>query len=181
MRAVQLKLKQASAVLGVAPKDLQNLVQFGVVKPKRRAGIFVFDTATLHTAQIVLHLKAALGTRTELLSEYAAQVSARMADLLKEKPEYLLLIIHRFGSPVEVKVPFRPMTEKIEERLEQLPLFADLPRGRKRPGWKAEFLATLREAAGYMGEVSLEDIRGTVREYRREMKRKPEITVVAET
>jgi len=30
-----LKLKQASAVLKVQPKELQNLVQFGVIKPKR--------------------------------------------------------------------------------------------------------------------------------------------------
>jgi hypothetical protein len=29
MQAVTLKLKQASAVLGVPPKDLQNLVQLG--------------------------------------------------------------------------------------------------------------------------------------------------------
>ena len=29
-----LKLKQASAVLKVEPKELQNLVQFEVVKPK---------------------------------------------------------------------------------------------------------------------------------------------------
>jgi hypothetical protein len=28
-----LKLKQASAVLGVPPKDLQNLVQHGVIRP----------------------------------------------------------------------------------------------------------------------------------------------------
>jgi hypothetical protein len=36
MQSVELKLKQASAVLGVAPKDLQNLVQFKVLRPPRR-------------------------------------------------------------------------------------------------------------------------------------------------
>ena len=33
-----LKLKQASAVLQIEPKELQNLVQFGVVKPRRSEG-----------------------------------------------------------------------------------------------------------------------------------------------
>jgi hypothetical protein len=34
MPKLGLKLKQASAVLQIQPKELQNLVQFGVVKPK---------------------------------------------------------------------------------------------------------------------------------------------------
>ena len=38
MQAVELKLKQASAVLGMPTKELQNLVQFGVMKPRRRRG-----------------------------------------------------------------------------------------------------------------------------------------------
>jgi len=36
MMRVELKLKQASAVLGVPPKDLQNFVQAGVLKTRRR-------------------------------------------------------------------------------------------------------------------------------------------------
>ena len=38
---MELKLKQASAVLGVAPKDLQNLVQFKVLRPIRRDSFYV--------------------------------------------------------------------------------------------------------------------------------------------
>jgi hypothetical protein len=38
MQKQRLKLKQASAVLQIEPKELQNLVQFGVVKPKRFEG-----------------------------------------------------------------------------------------------------------------------------------------------
>jgi hypothetical protein len=37
MQGVELKLKQASAVLGVPPKELQNLVQFGVLRPRYAA------------------------------------------------------------------------------------------------------------------------------------------------
>ena len=40
MQTVQLKLREASAVLGVAPKDLQNLVQFGVLQPQRKDRFF---------------------------------------------------------------------------------------------------------------------------------------------
>jgi len=55
-----------------------------------------------------------------------------------------------------------------------------LPRGRKRRGWKKEFLESLTEAARDIGEVSEEDILRTVRTYRKE-KRAPEITVAAES
>ena len=41
MREIELKSKQASAVLSVAPKDLQNLVQFGLVKPRLRRQVAV--------------------------------------------------------------------------------------------------------------------------------------------
>ena len=40
MVAMELKLKQASAVLGVSPKDLQNLVQFKVLRPTRRDNFY---------------------------------------------------------------------------------------------------------------------------------------------
>lgn len=58
-------------------------------------------------------------------------------------------------------------------------LYKDMPRGRKRRGWKKEFLESLTEAANDIGEVSEEEISRTVRTYRRE-KRTPEITVAAE-
>ena len=53
------------------------------------------------------------------------------------------------------------------------------PRGRKRRGWKKEFLESLAEVAKDIGEVSEEEILRTVRSYRRE-RRTPEITVAAE-
>jgi hypothetical protein len=59
-------------------------------------------------------------------------------------------------------------------------LYKDMPRGRKRRGWKKEFLESLTEAAKDIGEVSEEEILRTVRTYRKE-KRVPEITVAAES
>ena len=81
---------------------------------------------------------------------------------------------------VEVKVPFRELAEQLEERLQRVELYKDLPRGRKRPGWKKQFLATLREAAREMGDVSSEEVLKAVRQYRNENKQRPEVTVEAE-
>jgi hypothetical protein len=58
-------------------------------------------------------------------------------------------------------------------------LYRDMPPGRKRAGWRKEFLETLSEAAKDMGEISEEEIQRTIRSYREE-RRMPEITVAAE-
>lgn len=50
MRTIQLKLRDASAVLGVTPKDLQNFVRFGVLQPPRKDRFFVFDARLLPDA-----------------------------------------------------------------------------------------------------------------------------------
>jgi hypothetical protein len=182
MRTVQLKLKQASAVLEAPPKELQNLVQFGVLKPKQRAGLFVFDTTTLYAAKVALFLKATLGTNTELLSEFTEALLSRLPSFREEQAD--ILVFKSRASPgsiaVEVKVPFRELAEQLEERLQRVELYKDLPRGRKRPGWKREFLATLRKAAREMGDVSPEEALKAVREYRNENKQRPEVTVEAE-
>jgi hypothetical protein len=182
MRTVQLKLKQASAVLEAQPKELQNLVQFGVLKPKQRAGLFVFDTTTLYAAKVAFFLKAALGTNTELLSEFTEALVNRLPSFQEEQAD--ILVFKSRPSPgsiaVEVKVPFRELAQQVEERLRRVELYRDLPRGRKRPGWKRQFLATLRDAARDMGDVSSKEVLRAVRQYRNENKQSPEVTVEAE-
>jgi hypothetical protein len=182
MRTVQLKLKQASAVLETTPKELQNLVQFGVLKPKQRAGLFVFDRTTLYAAKVALFLKTALGTNTELLSEFTEALLSRLPSFQEEQADTLVFKSRPLpGSiAVEVKVPFRGLAQQLEERLHRVELYKDLPRGRKRAGWKKEFIATLREAAREMGDVSPEEVLKAVRQYRDEKKRRPEVTVEAE-
>src|SRR5258708_5175485 len=71
MEAMELKLKQASAVLGVAPKDLQNLVQFKVLRPTLRDSFYWFDNRLLLEAKVALYLKESLGTSTEVLALFA--------------------------------------------------------------------------------------------------------------
>jgi len=63
MRSVTLKLKQASAVLGVPPKELQNLVQLGVIRPARRSSVCWFDMNLLLQAKVAFYLKESSAVR----------------------------------------------------------------------------------------------------------------------
>ena len=81
MQTVELKLKQASAVLGVDPKDLQNLVQFKVLHPPRRDSFYWFDNRLLLEAKVAFYLKESLGTSTEVLARFTQALS----DNLKEE------------------------------------------------------------------------------------------------
>jgi len=182
VEAVELKLKQASAVLGMPTKELQNLVQFGVVKPRRRRGLYLFDMLCLYQAQVAGHLKLALGTPANKLTEFVEAFSEFLRRGKNEVPDVL---VFRSSSkywtrPVEVRLPFKQLRESLEARLQRVDVYRDLPRGRKRPNWKAEFLATLKEASQDIGDVSPQDVQRTIREYRTSKKEKPEITVVAE-
>lgn len=181
MTGEMLKLKQASAVLQVEPKELQNLVQFRVVKPKRSEGTYYFDSSALLVAKVALYLKESLGTRTSVLSKLMDAFNASEEKLKAENPRYVVFTcrIAPEEEPIKLGVPFRALEEQIRERMDRADLHRDLPRGRKRRGWKKEFLESLAEAAKDIGEVSEEEILRTVRSYRRE-RRAPEITVAAE-
>lgn len=181
MTVRMLKLKQASTVLDVEPKELQNLVQFGVVKPKSSQGTYYFDPSTLLVAKVAVYLKESLGTRTRVLSRLMDAFRASEEKLKAENPGYIVFTCRLTADeePLKVGVPFRVLEKQIEKRMSRADLYKDLPRGRKRRGWKKEFLESLSEAAKDIGEVSEEEILRTVRTYRRK-RRAPEITVAAE-
>src|SRR4029453_17385123 len=75
MRDRELKLKQASAVLGVPPKDLQNFVQSGVLRPRRVGELYYLNREALLSAKVALHLKMSLGTPTRYLVRFTQAVS----------------------------------------------------------------------------------------------------------
>jgi hypothetical protein len=182
MQKQRLKLKQASAVLQIEPKELQNLVQFGIVKPKRFEGTYFFDTSTLMVAKVAFCLKESLGTRTSVLSKLMDVFLASEKEFESDNPNYIVFKCRLAAEedPIKVGVPFRALGKQLQEQMIRADLYRDLPRGRKRRGWKKEFLESLTEAAKEMGEVSDEEILQTVRAYRKE-RRAPEITVVAES
>jgi hypothetical protein len=176
-----LKLKQASAVLKVEPKELQNLVQFGVVKPKTVDGVNFFDRETLLTAKVAFRLKESLGTRANVLMKLIDVFRASEKGLRIKNPEYVIFTCRfsREEEPIKLGVPFRSLGDEIEQGLSRADLYRDMPPGRKRAGWKKEFLNALSEAAKDIGEISEEEIQRTIRSYR-EGRRMPEITVAAE-
>src|SRR5450755_2467685 len=86
MQNLTFKLKQASAVLGVAPKDLQNLVQLGVIRPPRRNRVCWFDMNLLLQAKVAFYLKETLGSSSELLARFTEALAkssgkTRMGDV----------------------------------------------------------------------------------------------------
>jgi hypothetical protein len=181
MSRQELKLKQASAVLQVRPKDLQNLIQFGVVKPKMSGGTYWFDVRTLLAAKVAFYLRDSLGTPTHLLSRLIDVLRVSEEKLRREMPNYVVFSfrLESEAEPLKLGIPIRTLEEQVESRMIRVKLFKDLPRGKKRRGWKKEFLDSLAEAAGDIGEISEEEILRNVRAYRKE-RRAPEITVAAE-
>src|SRR3989441_13355950 len=125
MQKQGLKLKQASAVLQIHPKELQNLVQFGVVKPKRSEGTYFFDTNTLLVAKVAFCLKEYLGTRTSVLSKLMDAFIASEEELRSENPKYIVFKCRLSAEegPIKLGVPFRALWEQIEERLSRVDLY----------------------------------------------------------
>src|SRR5713101_2365418 len=165
-----LKLKQASAVLQIQPKELQNLVQFGVVKPRRSEGTYFFDTNALLVAKVASYLKESLGTRTSVLSKLMEAFSACEEKLKTENPKYIIFNCRLAAEeePIKLGVPFRTFGEQIEERMGRADLYKDLPRGSKRWGCEEGFVEGRTEASKDTGEIGEEEILRAVRTYRKE-------------
>lgn len=183
MQPLALKLKQASAVLGVSPKDLQNLVQMGIVRPGRRNRVCWFDRNLLLEAKVAFYLRETLGSSSDLLARFTEAFAknlgkAKTGDLgditLRSRPL-------NGTNGVEIRIPVRSLARELEDRIPVASVYKDLPRGRKRVGWKKDLLRSVRKAAADLGEISEEDILKAVREYRLGRKKLPEITVVART
>jgi hypothetical protein len=180
MEAVQLKLKQASVVLGVPPKELQNFVQFGVLRPRRRADVFWFDTNLLLQAKVAFYVKASLRPSMEYLAQMTKEVS--QVNLMTTNWDALLFASSpgKGKPPVEIKVPLNELKKELEEGLPLADACRDLPRGRKRRGWKEDLINTLQQAGQDIGSLSEREIAKKVRAYRSERKKQPEIRLVTQ-
>ena len=179
MQNVKMKLKQASAVLGVPPKELQNLVQFGVLRPKRRARVCFFDANVLLQAKVAGYLKESLGTSTRYLVLFTRALS-QFSDKEVSKRNILTLCARSAPgrAPLEVRIPIRKIIRELEQRLPLANICRDIPRGRKRKGWKEEFLRTLKDAANDAADLSEKQIIESVRSYRSASRLQPEVEVV---
>ena len=174
----ELKLKQASVVLDVSPKELQNFVQFKVIRPKRRGRIYTFDGDTLLQAKCALYLKETLGASTQYLAGFVRAL-AGSPDLAAERASVRIESSPRKGlPPVAIIVPVGMLRKELEARRPLVAVAKDRPPGRRRAGWKQEFLRTLRDAARQLPELSDEQILNVVRQHRR-TRGQPEIAVAA--
>jgi len=97
----------------IQPKELQNLVQFGVVNPKRSEGTYFFDTNTLLVAKVAFYLKEYLGTRTRVLSKLMEVFLASEKELKSENPKYIVFTCRLSAEeePIKLGVPFRALGE----------------------------------------------------------------------
>jgi hypothetical protein len=181
MQTVTLKLKQASVVLGVPPKALQNLVQMGVIRPARRRNVCWFDTSVLLEAKVAFYLKDSLGSSSELLARFTEAFSQSLGKVEAKDLRDICMRSRPFNGTdaVEIKIPVRSLARELENQIPLASAYKDLPKGRKRPGWKKDFLRSMQKAAANLGDVSEEEILKAVRENRVGRKKLPEITVVA--
>src|ERR1700731_3395006 len=128
MQSVELKLKQASAVLGVAPKDLQNLVQFKVLRPPRRDGLYWFDNRHLLEAKVAFYLKESLGASTEVLARFTQALSNCLRKEETTKFRYVWIRSRPATSrdPIEVRIPLRNLAKELEQQLPRAAVYRDL-------------------------------------------------------
>jgi len=181
MKSIVLKLKQASAALEVPPKDLQNLVQLGVIRPIRRNRVCWFDTNLLLKAKVAFYLKESLGSSSDLLARFAEAIPQNLGKPgLKDLRDICLRSRPLNGTDaVEIRIPTRALAQELEDQLPLASAYADLPKGRRRAGWRKDFLRSLQKAGTGLADISEEQILKTVREYRSGPKKPPEITLVA--
>ena len=160
MQSLTLKLKQASAVLGVPPKDLQNLVQLGVLRPSRRNRVYWFDSGLLLQAKVAFYLKDSLGSSSDLLARFTAALSQNLTRVkLNDLQDVSFRSRPASGKDaVEIRIPLRSLAMQLEKQLPRAAAYRDLPRGRRRAGWKKDLLRSLEAAAAEMGDVSGEEI-----------------------
>ena len=181
MPSVEFKLKQASAVLGVSAKELQNLVQLKVIRPARRDNLYWFDFGVLLEAKVALYLKESIGSSSELLSLFTGALSKSLGARNPRARQFISLRSRpaRGGQPIEIRIPIGSLAREVESRLPCALAQPDLPRGRRRAGWQAEMRQAFEDAAEQMGAVPAETILNAVRAHGRVNRMLPEVTVVA--
>jgi hypothetical protein len=102
-----------------------------------------------------LYLKESLGTSTEVLALFTRALSS-LKDEDVATVRYLSLRSRptRGREPIEVRIPLRDLAKELNEQLPLATVYKDLPRGRKRPGWKREFARSLQAAAADLSSVT---------------------------
>jgi hypothetical protein len=178
---VQFKLKDASFVLGVSPKDLQNLVQFGVLRPQRQNRFFVFDSSALLQAKVAFYLKESLGTSVPLLARFTKEIFKNMPVAKSGQARNISILSRplRGKKPVRIEIPLQALAAELAAQLPATESPRKLVRGAERNRWKEEITRTFAEAADDLKGITEREILDEIKRYRAERRKSPEITVVA--
>ena len=133
-------------------------------------------------AKVAFYLKESLGASTEVLARFTRALSSNVSDEDWTKLRYLRLSSRpaRGREAIEVRIPLRNLAKELNEQLPRAQLYPDLPRGRKRSGWKRDLVRSLEAAAGDLAGITPIQIRSVIRGYRAEKKGLPEVTVGGE-
>src|SRR5579871_3029622 len=118
MEAVELKLKQASAVPGGGPERSSETSPVQSPRPARRDSMYSFNNRLLLEAKIALYLKDSLGISTDVLTLFARALSS-LSDERVTKARYLSLcsLPAKGRGPIEVRIPVRELANELKERL----------------------------------------------------------------
>ena len=178
---VQLKLKEASFVLGVSTKDLQHLVQFGVLRPRRQDRFFVFDSPMLLQAKVAFYLKESLGTSVPLLARFTKEIFKEMPMSKRGQACNISILSRplRGKNPVRIEVPLQALAAELESQMPVTDSSRNRSQTNERSRWKDEITRTFTEAADDLKGITEREILDEIKRYRAERKKSPEITVVA--
>ena len=139
MRDRELKLK-ASAVLCVRPKDLQNFVQAGVLRPRRVGTLYYFNRKALLTAKVAVYLKDSLGASTRYLTKFTRAVSQVPGFATGEAETVRVQAVARDEQPVSILIPLGWLVAELDKRM---PLAAG-KRNSKLPSGRAQWILRVR-------------------------------------
>src|SRR5262249_42334113 len=138
-----------------------------------------FDTSLLLRAKVAFYLKESLGSSSDLLAQKCFRKNCDKADTGTLEDIWLRSRPFNGTDAVEIKIPVRSLARELEDQIPLASAYKDLPKGRKKSGWKKDFLRSVQKAAADLGDISEEEILRTVRERRLGRQKQPEITVVA--
>lgn len=180
MQTIQLKLREASAVLGVTPKDLQNLVQFGVLLPQRKDRFFVFDAALLLEAKAAFYLKESLGTSVPLLARFTREIFKDAGRSTSGTISNVSILSRpaRGKEVVKIEIPLEALAGELEAQLPTTESRSGEANGKKRKGWKEEITRAFEEASGDLKDTTDREILDEIKLYRAQRKKSPEIRVI---
>ena len=126
------------------------------------------------------HLKESLGSSTHYLVLFAKAL-AKLSGKEVSKSGFVTLCARSAPGKTasKVRIPIGKIMKELEQRLPLADIYRDIPRGRKRKGWKEEFLNTLKDAGSDLGDLSERQIIDSVRSNRRASRLQPEVEVVS--